>query len=402
MQTPTVEEDEIDLRPYIATILRRWKLIAAITAIAAGAAAAVSLAAPTQYEATSTAAIAPAGAQPTPQAKAYTDLATSDAVVAPLAQELASSSGGAAPPPAELKSKLRAATGSEPRLVTLAVRDTDPDRAARIASAWAPLFARVANSTLNSSRETLADLQGQAAAAREQLRQAEEQVAAQERSDGVADLAAQAAARQKTLQDLYATKAALPSARERLAALRSRAASRDPSSPADPADELAAMQVAARLVGENVLLPAPGAVAGRSAAALAAYLDGLARLIDERSAAIDGEIAAARTALLETQARLQAAQDAQSPLVARRDGLRQMVADLEKRAAQIAVALQAGANQVRPVGEAPPQATALPRGTARNAAVAAMLGLMVGVAAAFGVEWLAGRRRAGAVVGAEG
>jgi len=392
MQTPMVEEDEIDLRPYIATILRRWRLIAAIAAIAIAVAAAVSLASPTQYEATAAVAIAPPGAQPTPQAKAYTDLATSDAVVAPLAEELAAN-GGPALPAAELRSKLGAAPGSEPRLVGLTVRDTDADRAARIASAWVPVFARVAANSLNNPAETLADLERQLAAAREQLAAAETELAAQERQGGAADLEARVAAAQRNLQDLYAARAALPPAREQLAAIRTRAASRDPASTADAADQLEAAGLAARLVGYGSppSLPAPGAAAPTNAA-LVAYLDSLARLLDRRAAGLDGEIAATRAALLDAQAALQNAQDARAPVQTRRDALRRTVLDLERRAVQIDVASRSGVNRVRPVGDAAPRAVPLPRSTSRNVALGAIVGLMAGTAAAFGWEWLAARR----------
>ncbi len=392
-----VEEDEIDLRPYIMTVLRHWKLIAGLTVVAAGVAATISLATPASYEATATVAIAAVGAQPTPQAKAYVDLATSNKVVAPLAQELGSNSASGSLSAGDLEGKLKAAGGSEARLVTLTVQDTDPARAARIAGVWAPTFVRVANSTLDTSQDTMKDLESQSKVARDQLRQAEDALASQESRDGVGLISSQLSANRKTLEDLYTAKTALQSAGENAGGLESRLRRRNPGSPSTTADDLATMQIEAQIVGSSVQiqLPNPSASSGRTVGAQLAYVDSLSALISDRSVEMDRQISGAQTAVLEVQARLQRAQDEQAPLVARRDNLRNTIADLDLKAGQLRVATDAGTNQVRLLADTPTQAAALAKGTARNVAVAIMLGLMAGVAAAFGMEYLTTRRAAG-------
>lgn len=389
-----VEEDEIDLRPYVMTVVRRWKLIAGLTVVAAGVAATISLTTPASYEATATVAIAAVGAQPAPQAKAYVDLATSDKVVAPLAQELGSSSGSGSLSAGDLKGKLKAAGGSEARLVTLKVQDTDPARAVRIASVWAPTFVRVANSTLDTSQDTIKDLESQSKVARDQLRNAEDALTAQESRDSVALLTTQLAADQQTLQQLYAGRTALRSAGEEAAALKSKLGQRDAGSRAAPADELATMQTEAQIVGSSVQiqLPNPSASSGRTVGAQLAYVDSLSALISDRSVEMDKQISGAQTAVLEVQARLQRAQDEQAPLVARRDNLQKTIADLGQKADQLRIAAEAGTNQAKLRAGTPVQTTALSRGTTRNVAVAIVLGLMAGVAAAFGLEYLMGQR----------
>ena len=394
---PVIEEDEIDLRPYILTVLRHWKLIVGLVVVAAGTAAAVSLTAPATYEASTTIAIAAVGAQPTPQAKAYIDLATSDKVVVPLAQELASASGSGPLSASDLKGKLKAAGGSEARLVTLKVQDTDPDRGARIAGTWGPVFVRVANSNLNPSQATIKDLESQSKVAREQLSRAEDELAAQESRGSVALLTTQLDANQKTLGQLYVARMALRSAGEKAGALQNSLRQRDPGSPSTAADDLALMQIQAQILGSDVQLqlPGPSASSGRTAGAQLAYLDSLSALIGDRSAEIEKQISGAQAAVLDAQGKLGRAQDEQAPLLARRDNLRQTITDLDLKASQLRVATAAGTNQARLLPDSPVQTTALSRGTTKNVAVAILLALMAGVAAAFGMEYLATRRTAG-------
>ena len=89
-----VEEDEIDLRPYLMTILRHWKLIGGITIVMVVLAAAASLATPASYEATATVAITSFGANPAPDVKTYLQLTTGGGVMEELGKQLASSFGG--------------------------------------------------------------------------------------------------------------------------------------------------------------------------------------------------------------------------------------------------------------------------------------------------------------------
>ena len=80
--------------------------------------------------------------------------------------------------------------------------------------------------------------------------------------------------------------------------------------------------------------------------------------------------------------------------MARRDGARQVVRYLETKAAQARAAASAGVGQARVVAEPIAPAEALPRSAARNAVLASMLGLMLGLAAAFVVEYFGARRTA--------
>ena len=396
LEEPTlIEEDEIDLRPYVMAMLRHWKIVVGVALLFAAVAAAVSLTTPITYEATSTVAIAASGAQPTPAAKSYLDLATSDTVVSALAKSLAGSTGSPALSGAELKGKVTAVQGSDPSQVTLQVRDTSPDRASKIAGAWATAFVAASNSTFNDTQATLNGLESQSKAAQAQLSQAEADLSAQESRDSVAVLQVQLTAQQNNLAALYSAKASLQAAAAQANSLRSRLRQLGPNSPSSPGDDLAILHLQLSALGVPAQLQLPGALAssGRTVGAQTSYLDSLTALISDRTAETNEQIAAAQSAVLDLQGKLQLATDQEVLPVARRDNARQMIRDLDLKIAQARMAAAAGMNQAHVLGNLAAPATALSRGTTKKVVIAAILGLMIGVVFAFGLEYLSSRRR---------
>lgn len=394
------EEDEIDLRPYVMAVLRHWKIVVGVTVLFAAAAAAVTLATPVTYEASSAVAIAAPGAQPTPAAKSYLDLATSDKVLTALAKDLAGSTGSPALSAADLKSKLTALQGADPSQVTLQVRETSPDRASKIADAWATAFVAASNYTFNDTQGTLKQLASQSKAAQAQLSQAEADLATQESRDSVAVLQAQLTAQQSNLTALYSAKASLQAGAAQADSLQSHLRQLDPSSPSSPGDDLAVLQLQLSALGVPTQLQVPDAIApsGRTVGTQLSYLDGLVALINDRATETDKQIAAAQTAMLDLQGKLQQATDQEVPLVARRDNARQMIKDLDLKTTQAMMTAEAGANQARVVADLSTSATALARGTTKKVAIVAVLGVLIGAAIAFGQEYLSPRRK---VVAAE-
>src|SRR5450830_310744 len=158
-------------------LLRRWKLIAGLTVVAAAVAAAISLATPASYQSTSTVAVAALGAAPVPAIKSYLDLATGDGVLTELSKGMGATSGGATLSPTSLRPMLKATAGSDPSLINLSVVDTDPQRVTSIANGWAGQFVQVAGSTFNPTKDSYDQLQGQLTSVRTGLRQVTEQLA---------------------------------------------------------------------------------------------------------------------------------------------------------------------------------------------------------------------------------
>ncbi len=385
-----VEEDEIDLRPYAMTVLRRWKLVLGVTVLATAVAAAVSLATPATYEATSTVAIAAPGAQPAPAAKAYADLATGDKVIAAVAQDLAGSAPGAALSAADLKGKLKAVQGTDTSQVVLKVQDTDPSRTTTIADAWTTTFVRISRSTFDTSEDTLRMVAAHMKAAQEQLRQSEADLTAQERRDSVAVLQAQLEAQQKILTDLYVTKADLQAASEGGIGLRSRLSRQNPAALSAPSDDFTLTWIQMKVLRSPIQFQVPAHVvpSGQTVGSQVDYVDGLMALIGDRIADTDNQIATAQSGLLDLQTKLHSTQDEQAPLLARRDSARETIKSLDLKAVQVRVTAETGISNPRVIEASATPATALPRGTARNVAVVAMLGLMVGIAVAIGISFL--------------
>ena len=194
-----VEDDEIDLRPYFETLLRRWRLILGLTLAGALIGGGATLATPAAYEATATVAIASFGSKPAPDAKAYLELATSDRVLAEVTGALAKGDPGSAPDPDHLRASVKAVAGADPSLVKLTARDGDPARADLMVSAWSAAFVEAANATFNQPSDTLRQLEPLLQVARTELGRAEAELAAWSREARLELLRSDLAARQGLL-----------------------------------------------------------------------------------------------------------------------------------------------------------------------------------------------------------
>lgn len=388
------EDDEISLQPYVLALLHHWKLIVGFTLVAAAVAGIMAFATPPTFESTATIAIAAPGAKPNPEAKAYLDLATSDNMIGELGKSLTESSSGGAPTASELKTRLKASAGSDPTLITLKVRDGDREQAARIAGAWAATFVRVANATYDATKDTLKQLDGQMKAAQGQLRQAEDELAAQETRNSVDNLQLQVTAQRNTLADHYADKAALQATAESASTLQARLRQLDSKALPSLSDELSLMSIQLKAAGAPAQLQLSSVVApsGRTVGDLLNQLEGLTASIAERSAGIDKRLASTQTTLLDLQSRLQRAIDEQASLLARRDSTRQSLKDLDTKMTQARIAAEAGTNQVRVANGTSVSTEALSRGATRNIVLATVLGLSIGMSIALGRELLRSRR----------
>jgi polysaccharide biosynthesis transport protein len=165
-------DDEIDLRPYIAALLKNWYWIVGSGIVAGLAALIVSLLLPPTYEATALVAITrpryvlqfdPRFQNVTniqPVYRAYPELATSDAVL----QELRESRFVAADEQSlsDLRQMASAAAGSDPSLVRLAIKADNPEAAAAIANQWADIYVQRANELFgNQSADQVAFFEAQ-------------------------------------------------------------------------------------------------------------------------------------------------------------------------------------------------------------------------------------------------
>ena len=158
-------EGEIDLRPYIQLLLRRWLWIVGAAVLAALVALAVTAFATPVFEATSLVVIteprqivefdprfrATDESQPL---SAFPELATSDELLESLLVQMESSHNVSSLE--ELRGLLEARPGGDPSLIRLSVRHQEPRVAAEIANAWAELFVIRANQIYGNQGEAQA------------------------------------------------------------------------------------------------------------------------------------------------------------------------------------------------------------------------------------------------------
>gem|GEM_PF-4568512 len=206
----------------------------------------------------------------------------------------------------------------------------------------------------------------------------------------------------------------LRAAQENATSIMSRLRQLTPSTPANPSDDASITMIQASVLGapiqvqlstgsesDNRVLAASSQSApvqlqlpegrDRTVAAQIAAVEGILAMVRDRTQEADKRIEALQPTILELQMRVSQADAQREPLLTRRDGLKQTAKDLELKASQAKAAVEAKSSQVYAVAEAQMPLAPLGRGTTRNVGVAAMLGLMMGVAAAFGMEYLQSR-----------
>ncbi len=346
-------EDEIDLREYIAVLLRHWRLIAALTFVAAVIAGAVSFIIPPTYE---------AAAVISTTATGIPALATSDAGLVDVIASLGPTIPASLASPAALRPFL-AAQAANTTTIQLKVKDGDAARAAAIANAWADaLLAKIGPQSDEVSSIPL--------------------------------LQAGLNARISLLANVSASQYALEWAIEDAASLRDRLASRSPNSLATVEDQVLLISLSSQVVtgtsSQMVSGPSSQTVSGPSL-----------QMVTGPMLPVQLQI----TGLTETTVgdQLEYLDDLAVSLGARRQILQRRAASLQndirgvqERLAK-AQALTATPVPVQVIQRAQSADTPTSPKKAQNAALAAALGLMAGIFAVFGWEWWKGGGKQAAV-----
>ncbi len=226
-----VEDSTLNLRPYTQFVIRQWRLIASLTLIAALAATLVSLTTPVEYEAILEVAV-PNILKTSREARAYTQLATSNAVLAELDRGLKSNSTGTALDRTSLSGRLLATAGPDPGIITLRVRDKSREQASAVASQWAQAFVLAANATISSSKDdSVLLLESQSSQAYRELQRVEEDLLGLETGAGMTVVQTELSTQQSILSDLYRSKSLLEVMSQDARNLRDKLSRYDPSSP---------------------------------------------------------------------------------------------------------------------------------------------------------------------------
>ena len=402
-------EDEIDLRVYINILIRYWPLIVGLTVVAGVAAFVVSLLLPAQYQATAVVVVtrplyqfqlAP-GIQNLPESaagtqvlsgKAALDLATSDTMIQDLLGQIGNDLPAAERSIVPMREMLKAAQGGDASIIKLTVTNRDPQRVAKIANAWASLYVRQVNDLYGQSAEQLKFFESQLAQAKSDLDTADQALVEFQKRNDAAVLQAQLTAKQTALSNYLNLNESLKLLQQNVRSLQDQLARQPASDPSTLGDDLStlALQVNALNAQSGIpiqlQLPSTGTLSNKTVGQQAAYLADLAKTIEAKQTEVKQQADAAPTEIMALQGQIQESNTENARLTRQRDMAQNVYTTLSQKVGETRIATQDTSGRVRLAS-----AAAVPEkplgGKLKNTAIAAVLGLFLGVVAAFAIEY---------------
>jgi len=378
-------EDEIDLRKYINVLLRQWKLIVSITLIVVFVAGLVSFLLKPTYEAKAAVLINKARSEIILEPKYRTFLEEDIARQHRALIALVKSSTVATQVIEQLGDKLEPKerrvenmldeiqVREQGNLIELSVKSTDPQKATAIANAWAESYASYINIVYSGIFPSPAELQVQADAAKKEYEEKQKAWEDFVGNNRVSELSQQIADKELLCD--------IKSLREQIKAGSSSSAS------------AAANSLALILLQTKAFTSLPGElqVSMDRLAGLNVSLDDIDALIsslEARSGSTRGQsISELRQEILQLRGGLEQESAKQRELKRSRDIAWQTLTTLDSKAAEVRVATLAQDVVVRvAVVAIVPEVAIAPR-RVMNITIALVLGLVISVFSAFGVEY---------------
>ncbi len=408
-------EEEIDLRAYVAVLIRYWKWIAGLALVAAVAAFVVSLLQPSAYEASAVVIITEpryqmqfdprfkTADQWTPAYNAFPTLATSDEVLRSVLDAYAPSpeAGIEAWKLRTLSGMIEATSEGDPSLVVLRVRSRSPEDAAAIANLWADALVKRGNDIYSDREDDVEFFQEQLAQAELALDDADAALVEFEARSQASTVDAQLESLRQAQADYLADQRAIAYIVQDIQGLRAQLALQPGDHPISLADDLTALLLqikAFNLLQVKALdaqasapiqlqISSAGSFSDKSPAEQVAFLDGLVDTLETKSSGIDGRLAELEPQVLALQRRLQEIDAENDRLTSARDLASETYKTLARKLEEARISAQEenGVLQVGSYASAPEKPVS-PR-KMLNTAVAGTLGLMLGVFGAFALEW---------------
>jgi succinoglycan biosynthesis transport protein ExoP len=402
-------EEEIDLRAYIAVLLKHKYRIGGLAVVAALVAFGVSSVLSPTYEATALVAIT----QPRyamrfdpkfatmdniePPYKAYPDLAVGDEVLSRLIDDLGSDLEAEERSVRAVRGMVKAETGGDPSIVRLIVRNGNPERAARVANRWATLFVAQVNELYGQSEEELVFFEERLAGAQETLAAAEQDLIDFQAHNEAAILEQQLSSKQDSLRGYLDIAYAVRLVVQDAGSLQDRLRAQDASAQLSSGEELAALllEVNVRKAEESATqlqISTQRGQADKTVGEQIALLDALVRALQDKLVALEQEAKSLEPDILRLQESLARAHAQEEHLTLARDVAQETVLTLSRKVAEARIAAQDTTGEVRLASYAvSPDQPVSPR-RVLNTAIAGVLGLFVGVFAAFAIEYWRGER----------
>ncbi len=402
-------EDEIDLRVYINILIRHWRLIVGLTVVAGVVAFVVSLLMPAQYQATAVVVVtrplyqfqlAP-GIQNLPEStagtqilsgKAALDLAVSDAMIQDLLDQVGSDL------PAEerflvpMRGMLKAGQGGDASIIKLTVTNRNPQRVSKIANVWASLYVRQVNDLYGQSAEQLKFFENQLAQAKSDLDTADQALVDFQKRNDAAVLQAQLTAKQNALANYLSLNESLKLLLQNVHSLQDQLARQPANDPSTLGDDLSTLSLQVNALNAQsgipiqLQLPSTGTLSNKTVGQQAAYLADLAKTIEAKQTEVKKQADVAPTEIMALQGRIQESNTENTRLTRQRDMAQNVYTTLSQKVGETRIAAQDTSGRVRLAS-----AAAVPEkplgGRLKNTAIAAALGLFLGVVAAFAIEY---------------
>jgi uncharacterized protein involved in exopolysaccharide biosynthesis len=406
-------DQEIDLRQYIAVLLKYKFWIAGLAVLAAVVAAVVSLMLAPTYEATALVAVTEPQYElqfdarirsPSddvqPPYKAYPLLATSDEVVSALIADLGDTLEGKERTIEGLRAMLEAESNGDPSIIRLSVRNGDPGRAALIANQWAERFVQAANELYAQSSGELDFFTEQQTEAESTLAEAEEAMIDFQARNRAAILETQLNDAQEALRTTLKSAHSLETTVQDARALRDRLHAQEINAPALTSDELTALliELSALNRGDSRLqlqLSTTQDLGEKTVGDQIAFLDSLIVVLEGRLVQLEEQAQALEPEILALQEASQEARTEQDRLSRAHSLARDTFLSLSRKATEARIAAQDKTGEVRLASRATPSDRPVSPRKTLNTLAAGVLGLMVGIVAALAIEyWRSGQQDA--------
>jgi uncharacterized protein involved in exopolysaccharide biosynthesis len=406
-------EEEIDLRAYIEVVLRYWKWIVGLVVAVAVVAFVFNSLLPFTYEAESVVIVTEPRYQiqfdprfgteeQSPAYEAFPKLATSDGILQKVADSYTpSAEAGIENWGLETLSRMvKATSGGDPSLVLLMATSRSAKDTAAIANVWADVLVQKGNEIYGGSQKDVLFFEEQLAQAEEALTEAEAAlIAFQARNQG-SILQAQLESGSQAQADHLGSQRTISYLVQDIRGLREQLAARPEDQSAYLADTLTALllQIKAFNAQASASETAPitpiqlqidnlEMLSDKSASEQIDFLDDLVVTLEEKSAEIDTLLAKLEPRILSLQQRLQEAELGQDRLQRAWDLARETYLTMARKVEEARIGAQetTGTLKVGSYAAVPSN----PVGPRRlfNTVVAGMLALIVGVIAAFAIEF---------------
>jgi uncharacterized protein involved in exopolysaccharide biosynthesis len=397
-------EDEIDLRAYIEVLLRHWAWIVGLAVGSALVAFLVSSFLPATYEASSVVLVTEPRYQiqfdprfgteeRTPAYDAFPTLAESDGILQAVVQAYEPPPGSGLEPwrLATLSEITEATSGGDPSLVLLSIESTSPKVAADLANTWADVLVERGNAIYGGSAKDVTFFEGQLAQAERALDQAESALIEFQARDGGSIIRAQLASLNQTQADYLADQRAAAYISQDIQGLRAQLADQSSSGSASLGDSLTALLLQIKAFDAQtpiqLQIDSDSDLSEGTREEQIAFLNRLAATLEAKSAEIDARLAKLEPEILGLQRKLQEINTESARLTRARDLASETYLTLARKLEEARITaqeengtLQVGSYAATPVHPIGPRRL-------MNTAVAGILGLMLGVVAAFGIEF---------------